>query len=194
MNNNNILQKETVKNLIKQLRERERDGILEKNNLIFIEKLISKADSEEEAIKIAELGTIYKKTGLHFDRKLEISTDSIKVYKKNDKLSFEQGGIHHKLIIGDNYDALMNLLITHRNKIDVIYIDPPYGCDDMGEFAETNYENQITRDNLLSMLEPRLILAKQLLSEDGVIFCSIDDKNYAYLKCLFDEVFGERNF
>ncbi|GHU49544.1 hypothetical protein FACS189459_1360 [Bacilli bacterium] len=88
----------------------------------------------------------------------------------------------------------MNLLITHKNKIDVIYIDPPYGCDDMGEFAKTNYENQITRDNLLSMLEPRLILAKQLLSDEGVIFCSIDDKNQAYLKCLFDDEFGERNF
>ena len=44
------------------------------------------------------------------------------------------------------------------------------------------------------MLYPRLQLAKQLLSDSGVIFCSIDDKNQAYIKCLFDEVFGERNF
>ena len=64
----------------------------------------------------------------------------------------------------------------------------------MGEFAQTNYQNAITRDNLLSMLYPRLQLAKQLLSDSGVIFCSIDDKNQAYVKCLFDEVFGERNF
>ena len=63
----------------------------------------------------------------------------------------------------------------------------------MGEFAKTNYTNAITRDNLLSMLYPRLILAKQLLSDEGVIFCSIDDKNQAYVKCLFDEVFGEEN-
>ncbi len=44
------------------------------------------------------------------------------------------------------------------------------------------------------MLYPRLVLAKQLLTDDGVIFCSIDDKNQAYVKCLFDDVFGEGNF
>ena len=64
----------------------------------------------------------------------------------------------------------------------------------MGEFAKTNYDNAITRDNLLSMLYPRLQLAKELLSDDGVIFCSIDDRNQAYVKCLFDEVFREDNF
>lgn len=95
-----------------------------------------------------------------------------------------------KLIIGDNYQALQNLLIQYRGKIDVIYIDPPYGKDSMGEFAKTNYNNAITRDNLLSMLYPRLVLARQLLSDGGVIFCSIDDKNQAYVKCLFDEIFG----
>lgn len=64
----------------------------------------------------------------------------------------------------------------------------------MGEFAQTNYTNSITRDNLLSMLYSRLLLAKQFLREDGVIFCSIDDRNQAYVKGLFDEIFGERNF
>ena len=120
----------------------------------------------------------------------------IKYLKKNKELSFtnDRKNLTHKLIIGDNYDALLNLLITHRNKIDVIYIDPPYGKDKLGEFAKTNYDNAITRDNLLSMLYPRLILAKQLLSENGVIFCSISHKNEAYLKCLFDELFLENNF
>lgn len=104
------------------------------------------------------------------------------------------GGVTHKLIIGDNYPALLNLLIMYKGRIKVIYIDPPYGKDNLGEFAKTNYDNAITRDNLLSMLYPRLMLAKQLLKEDGVIFCSIDDRNQAYIKGLFDEVFGERNF
>ena len=61
----------------------------------------------------------------------------------------------------------------------------------MGQFAQTNYKNNITRDNLLAMLEPRLKLARNLLSDDGVIFCSIDDKNQSYVKILFDEVFGD---
>ena len=86
------------------------------------------------------------------------------------------------------------LLVSFNGKIDIIYIDPPYGKDNLGEFAKTNYENAISRDNLLSMLYSRLILAKQLLNEDGIIYCSIDDKNQAYIKCLLDEIFGEQNF
>lgn len=123
-------------------------------------------------------------------------SDTINYFKKNEDLSFhtDDSKPTNKLIIGDNYQALQNLLIQYKNKINVIYIDPPYGKDSMGEFAKTNYNNAITRDNLLSMLYPRLQLAKQLLSDDGVIFCSIDDKNQAYVKCLFDEVFGEDNF
>jgi adenine-specific DNA-methyltransferase len=141
------------------------------------------------------LGLTFKKSGLYYQQRLEKKeSDMIHYLKKDNELSFGQENIRHKLIIGDNYQALKNLLITHRNKIDVIYIDPPYGCNDMGEFAKTNYANDITRDNLLSMLEPRLRLARDLLCDQGVIFCSIDDKNQAYVKCLFDHVFGENNF
>jgi adenine-specific DNA-methyltransferase len=110
------------------------------------------------------------------------------------KVESINGGGDNKLIIGDNYDALNNLLITHKEKIDVIYIDPPYGMNNEGEFAKTNYENKIERDSLLSMLEPRLEIAKQLLNDEGVIFCSIDDKNQAYVKLLFDRVFQNSNF
>lgn len=182
--------------LIAELDKRIADKIIEKTNADLLKKLIEQADTINEAIMIAELGTTYKRTGFHFDKRLEKTTDTIKYFKKNEKLSFVQkkSALTHKLIIGDNYDALLNLLIEYRGKIDVIYIDPPYGKDSMGEFAKTNYENAITRDNLLSMLYPRLVLARQLLSKDGIIFCSIDDKNQAYVKGLFDEVFGESNF
>lgn len=181
--------------LINDLLEKEKSGILEKENVDLLIKLIKNADNLSEANSIAMLGTTYKQTGFHFDKRLEKWGDTIKYFKKNAELSFisNKENRTHKLIIGDNYDALLNLLITHRNKIDVIYIDPPYGKDDMGEFAKTNYNNSITRDNLLSMLYPRLILAKQLLAENGVIFCSIDDKNQAYVKCLFDEIFSDKN-
>ena len=182
--------------LIAEIEKRVADRILEPKNAELLKKLIRQAASENEAISIAELGTTYKRTGLHFDKRLERMTDDICYFKRNKDLSFhtEDGKPIHKLIIGDNYQALQNLLIQYKNKIDVIYIDPPYGKDSMGEFAQTNYENAITRDNLLSMLYPRLMLAKMLLSESGVIFCSIDDRNQAYVKCLFDEVFGESNF
>lgn len=188
--------KKVKDDLIAEIDKRIADKIIEKTNADLLKKLITSAETVNEAIMIAELGTTYKRTGFHFDKRLEKMTDTIKYFKKNYQLSFttDKNALTHKLVIGDNYDALLNLLIEYRGKIDVIYIDPPYGKDSMGEFAKTNYDNAITRDNLLSMLYPRLVLARQLLSDSGVIFCSIDDKNQAYVKGLFDEVFGESNF
>lgn len=188
--------REIKEELISDLQRRVDDKILEPTNFELLKKLILKADSIDEAIMISELGTTYKRTGFHFDKRLEKMTDTIKYLKKNKNLSFvtDENKLHHKLIIGDNYPALLNLLIEYKGKIDVIYIDPPYGKDSMGDFAQTNYENAITRDNLLSMLYPRLLLAKRLLSDEGVIFCSIDDKNQAYIKALMDDVFGESSF
>ncbi len=185
------------KALIEEINKRVKDRILEQTNADLLIKLIKNAANADEAINIMSLGTTYKKTGLHFSSRLEKQRcDTIQYFKKNKKLSFHTDDSKpvNKLIIGDNYAALQNLLIQYKSKIDVIYIDPPYGKDSMGEFAKTNYDNAITRDNLLSMLYHRLLLAKELLSDDGVIFCSIDDKNQAYVKCLFDDVFGEENF
>lgn len=187
---------ETKESLIAEIRQREQEKILETENAALLVKLIANAENDDDARAIAALGTTYKRTGFHFDKRLEkhVMTDTIKYFAKNEALSFgeaKEGEPVHKLIIGDNYDGLNNLLIQYKGGIDVIYIDPPYGKDSMGEFAQTNYANSITRDNLLSMLYFRLQIAKQLLSDEGVIFCSIDDKNQAYVKCLFDEILGE---
>lgn len=183
------------KELLDDIDKRVCDKVLEPTNAELLKKLIHMADNDNEAMSIAALGTTYKRTGLHFDKRLEKMDHSIRYFKKNENLSFhtDDSKPTHKLIIGDNYEAMQNLLIQYKGCVDVIYIDPPYGKDNMGDFAKTNYENAITRDNLLSMLYPRLVLAKLLLADTGVIFCSIDDKNQAYVKCLFDEVFGERN-
>lgn len=194
MADNNL--EELKLDLVSEIQQRVTDKILEQSNADLLIKLINRAETETEAMNIAALGTTYKRTGFHFDKRLEKISNNIKYKAKNDRLSFvnDENRPTHELIIGDNYDALQNLLITHKGKIDVIYIDPPYGKDNMGDFAKTNYNNSITRDNLLSMLYPRLLMAKRLLTPEGVIFCSIDDKNQAYVKCLFDEVFGEENF
>ena len=186
----------TRQDILDDLARRVADRVLEPANSSLLRKLIKQAETDDEAISIAALGTTYKRTGFHFDPRLEPLTSDIRYLRRNPALSFETApdALTHRLIIGDNYEALQNLLIQYRGAVDVIYIDPPYGKDSMGEFAATNYENAITRDNLLSMLYPRLVLARQLLSDSGVIFCSIDDRNQAYVKCLFDEVFGERNY
>ena len=193
MKNNLEINKQS---LIDEINLRVDDKILERSNADLLIKLINQAETLTEAISIAELGTTYKRTGFHFDKRLEKIGNTIKYFKKNEKLSFSdgRGDVPNKLIVGDNYDALLNLLVEYKGRIDIIYIDPPYGKDSMGEFAQTNYNNALTRDNLLSMLYPRLLIAKKLLSKDGVIFCNIDDKNHSYVKCLMDEVFGETAF
>ncbi len=182
--------------LLADMDRRVADHILERQNAELLKKLIAGAADDNEAMAIAELGTTYKRTGLHFDKRLERMTNSIHYLRRVPELSFSTDPQKptHRLVIGDNYPALQNLLVQYRGGVDVIYIAPPYGKDSMGEFAKTNYENAISRDNLLSMLWPRLQLARMLLSDSGVIFCSIDDRNQAYVKCLFDEVFGENNF
>ena len=186
---------ELKQNLIAEIEKQVSDKILENENAVLLTKLIKNADSEIEARNIAMLGTTYKRTGFYFNKKLEKISDETYLVK-NEELSFKtsDNAITHKLIIGDNYPALQNLLISYKNKIKVIYIDPPYGKDNKGKFTKTNYNNSIARDNLLSSLYTRLKLARDLLKDDGVIFCSIDDKNQAYIKCLFDEIFGEENF
>ena len=127
--------------LIAEIEKRVEDHVLEPSNAELLNKLIIQADNDNEALSIATLGTMYKKTGLHFDARLEpITTHDIRYFRKNTELSFhtDDSKPTHKLIIGDNYEALQNLLVQYTGAIDVIYIDPPYGKDSMGEFAQTN--------------------------------------------------------
>ncbi|MCL8210341.1 hypothetical protein LT336_00071 [Spiroplasma sp. JKS002671] len=178
------------KEKIKELEERLNDGIIIKNNFKALKELIQLANDKNQIDLIFQWGSENFQTGYYFERQVENFRDSARYLKKIGEIN--KGG-KNKLIIGDNYDALNNLLIIYKEKIDVIYIDPPYGMDSEQEFAKTNYENKIERDALLSMLEPRLEQARQLLNDDGVIFCSIDERNYAYVKILFDRIFRENN-
>lgn len=141
-----ITAQSTKKEMINDIKRKVSLKIFEPETGEFIIKLINKSDSLDEAFNIYQLGTNYTKTGLHYEVKKEKLTDSINYLKKNDCLSFVNSNdeITHKLIIGDNYRILQNLLISYRGMIDVIYIDPPYGKDSMGQFASTNYENNIT--------------------------------------------------
>lgn len=153
------------------------------------------------------------KTGFVFDEAPEINHDCVAYIKENKKLGINIGkenAIEHTLIIGENYDALKNLIAIYTDNqgkglIDVIYIDPPYNTDKSKQEGN-NYKEEVegknkfiyrdkyTRDGWLNMLDERLKLAKKLLSDNGVIFISIDDSEQAYLKVLCDEIFGEENY
>lgn len=116
-------------------------------------------------------------------------------------------------IEGDNLEVLKQLQKTYYGKIKMIYIDPPYNTgkdfiyhDDYRKSLENYKEqtNQINKSNpetsgrfhtdWLNMIYPRLILAKNLLSEDGVIYISIDDRENYNLRKICDEIFGDTNY
>lgn len=101
------------------------------------------------------------------------------------------------LIEGDNYHSLSVLSYTHKNKVDVIYIDPPYNTGNK-DFRYNDYyvdkEDRFRHSKWLSFLDKRLRLAKSLLKKEGVIFISIDDNEQAQLKLLCNEIFGKDNF
>lgn len=104
---------------------------------------------------------------------------------------------NHILINGDNFHALTALRATHMSKVDVIYIDPPYNTGNKDFIYNDNFldkEDGYRHSKWLSFIEKRLTLAKELLSDAGVIFVSIDDNEQARLKLLMDEVFGVDNF
>jgi len=104
---------------------------------------------------------------------------------------------NHILIEGDNLHSLTTLTFTHENKIDIIYIDPPYNTGNKDFTYNDKFvdkEDTYKHSKWLSFMNKRLKIAKRLLNEKGVIFISIDDNEVAQLKMLCDEVFGEQNF
>ncbi|HBG46465.1 MAG TPA: site-specific DNA-methyltransferase [Deltaproteobacteria bacterium] len=94
------------------------------------------------------------------------------------------------LIHGDNLEALKALLPYYAGKIKCIYIDPPYNT----RSAFTHYDDSLEHSIWLAMIYPRLELLRELLSEEGSIWVSIDDNEGHYLKVIMDEIFGRKNF
>ncbi|WJJ95738.1 site-specific DNA-methyltransferase [Algibacter luteus] len=109
----------------------------------------------------------------------------------------EQQNPNHILIEGDNLHALTALTFTHENKIDLIYIDPPYNTGKKDFIYNDHYvdkEDAYRHSKWISFMEKRLRIAHKMLKDDGVIFISIDENECHNLKVLLDEIFGENNF
>lgn len=94
------------------------------------------------------------------------------------------------LIHGDNLLALKALEQEYAGKVKCIYIDPPYNTGQMFE----NYDDGVEHSIWLGQMRERFELLIKLLSTDGVIFCQLNDEEFAYCKVLMDEVFGRSNF
>lgn len=121
-------------------------------------------------------------------------------------------------LIGDNVDAIKHLLNSYSGQIECIYIDPPYNTGNKDFVYPDNFKfdkeslskaigieeneaerilglaGQSTHSAWLTFMYPRLLLARDLLSDDGVIFISIDDNELYNLRLLCDDIFGEANF
>ena len=133
------------------------------------------------------------------------------------KYSYDENGQHEEdngsenmIIHGDNLDALKSLLPQYESRVKCIYIDPPYNTGNegwvyndnvndpkirkwLGEAVGKEGEDLSRHDKWLCMMYPRLKLLHRLLSDDGVIFISIDEIEHRYLELLMDEIFGAHN-
>ena len=103
----------------------------------------------------------------------------------------------HTVINGENFHALQALRSTHRGKVDLIYIDPPYNTGNEGWIYNDRHVDANDRaksSKWLSYMERRLLLARDLLKPTGVIIAAIGDDEHHRLRMLLDQVFGDQNF
>lgn len=174
------------------------------NKKELVEKINSlDALTTEEKSAIIDL-LKQKKYGLVWENKPEDVEERLRaelpVLKEVTDKALLDGGEdapNHILIEGDNLEALTALTYTHENKIDVIYIDPPYNTGNKDFVYNDSFvdsEDGYRHSKWLSFMDKRLRIAKRLLSDHGVIFISIDDNEQANLKLLCDEVFCSSNF
>ena len=176
--------------------------------------LKGKINIKNEGYGLHFLGKSYARMLASLDTKTVITPDEEHNAKDENKNS------ENIYSTGDNLDALKHLLKSYIRKVKCIYIDPPYntGKDDfvykdnfnftVDELTERLSINEDEAQRILDLTKrgsashsawltfmyPRLLLARDLLTDDGVIFISIDDNEQANLKLLCDEIFGEENF
>lgn len=102
-----------------------------------------------------------------------------------------------QLYYGDNLPILLHLLQNGlRGKVKLVYIDPPYATNQVfiSKSREGGYDDLLTGSHFLEFMRERLILLKELLSDDGSIYVHLDDNMAFEIKLLMDEIFGKKNF
>lgn len=140
-------------------------------------------------------------TGIEKEYNLNQCIDNIPLLEENEELKLfsTDNNVNNILIEGDNFHSLsiLKMMSNGNGFIDAIYIDPPYNTGKKNFIYNDKYvdkEDGYRHSKWLSFMKNRLILARDILCDDGVIFISIDDHEQANLKLLLDSVFGEDNF
>ena len=159
--------------------------------------------SKDELISLIKSLRARKKFGLVWEQKSEtivnMCAENFPVLKEvqSKEIQIDACLPVNLIIEGDNYHSLSVLNYTHANKIDVIYIDPPYNTGSKDFIYNDTFidrEDTFRHSKWLSFMSRRLVLAKELLTDQGIIFISIGEDEYAQLKILCDEIFGEDNY
>lgn len=174
--------------------------------ITFLEKLKKQHSDDDSlmAINRIEKELTSKKYGLvweehqeEVDKKMETYIPVFSEVSKYELIEDENDTSFNFLLEGDNLHSLKLLEKTHRSKVDVIYIDPPYNTGNKDFIYNDEFvgrEDSFRHSTWLSFISERLRIAQKLLSPDGLIFVSIDDNEQAQLKLLMDEIFSEDNF
>ena len=173
--------------------------------LEYLEKLkeINNDDENIRAITEIENALNEKKYGLvweeHSEKVDEMLEHNIPIFVEDEerKITANINEAYNFLLEGDNLHSLKLLEKTHKGKIDVIYIDPPYNTGNKDFIYDDCFVDKTdgyAHSKWLSFMEKRLLIAKELLSNNGAIFISIDDNEYAELKLLCDSIFMESNY
>ncbi len=171
----------------------------------FLETLKEQHSDDESLIAINQIEKelVSKRYGLVWEEHEEhvdvMMRDNIPVFTEVSECEIAEapGEDYDFLLEGDNLHSLHLLEKTHKGKIDVIYIDPPYNTknkDFVYDDVYVDMSDGFRHSKWLSFMHSRLISAKILLSDRGCIFISIDDNEQANLKILCDEIFREENF
>ncbi len=176
---------------------------MDKNALVNKIRSIEGLTSDEKSALI-DLLRKQKKYGLVWEDKPEDVEERLrdelpvlKEVKERALISEDKDAPNHILIEGDNLEALTTLSYTHEGKIDVIYIDPPYNTGNKDFVYNDRYvdnEDSYRHSKWLSFMSRRLKIAKRLLSDNGVLFISIDENEVGALRLLGDEIFLPKNF
>ncbi len=160
--------------------------------------------TDEEKSNLIGLLRQHKKYGLVWEDKPEDVEERLREelpvlteVKERRIISDAPDAPNHILIEGDNLEALTALNYTHEGKIDVIYIDPPYNTGAKNwkynnSFVES--EDAFRHSKWISWIRKRLVIARRLLKNTGIIVATIDDYEYAQLRLIMDEVFREENY
>lgn len=156
--------------------------------------LLSYLSELEKDVNGKKYGLVFEEHREEIDEVLDTHTP---VLTEDADLFIDHGVQMNFLIEGDNLASLQLLEKTHKGKIDLIYIDPPYNTgakDFVYDDAFVDTTDGFNHSKWLSFMKQRLSLSKKLLAAHGTIFISIDDNEFSQLKLLCDEVFGANNY